>query len=62
MNMIVCEVEYFVGKEMDSVYLSRKGVGYDNFDEMIENYRRFLVGVNMRIESMGRELLLGMMK
>ena len=62
MNSIVCEVEYYVAKEMDPMYLDRKTVGYDNFDDMIDHYRRFLMTVNMRIENMGREVLLGMIK
>jgi len=54
MNSIVCEVEYYVAKEMDPIYLDRKTIGYDNFDDMIGHYRRFLMTVNMRIENMGR--------
>ncbi len=61
LNNIVCEVEYFVAKELDPIYLEKKSVGSEAFDEMISGYRRFLASVNMRIESMGRELLFGML-
>jgi hypothetical protein len=62
LNNIVCEVEYFVAKELDPIYLEKKSVGSEAFDEVISGYRKFLASVNMRIESMGRELLFGMLK
>lgn len=62
LNNIVCEVEYFVAKELDPIYLEKKSVGTEAFDEVICGYRKFLASVNMRIESMGRKLLFGMLK
>lgn len=54
LNNIVCEVEYFVAKELDPIYLDKKSVGTEVFDDLITGYRRFLGSVNMRIENMGR--------
>lgn len=57
---MVCEIEYYVSKEMDAVYLDRKLVGNETFEDVTTQYRRFLMGVNMRVEHMARNVLLGM--
>lgn len=61
MNNVVCEVEYHVAKELDPVYLDKRNY-VDSFDDMVGKYRRFLLGVNMRIEAIGRDMLFGMLR